>query len=462
MKTYDIIVIGGGPGGYVAAIRGSQLGLKAALVEKDKLGGVCLNWGCIPTKSLLRNAEVISLLNEGKTFGFEFDKASLKIDYAAAQKRSREVSAKLVKGIEYLMKKNNIDVYSGRGVLKDAKKVEIQPQGDIIEGKNIIIATGSRANMFPGIKPDADFILTAKRALELTKLPLKLVIVGAGAIGMEFANIWNSYGVDVTVVEMASDVLPLEDKEISAEVRKNFEKRGIKVLTGTKVEKIETDSSGVTISVSNGGKGDTLESNMLLLSAGVRPNSEDLGLEKLGVAMQRGYIQVDDFMRTNVGGIYAIGDVTGKMPLAHVASAQGITAVDKIAGKETKALLYHNMPRCTYCIPETASVGLTEAQAREKGYDLKIGTFPFQANGKAIGLGETAGFVKIVAEAKYGEVLGVHMVGPHVTEILAGPTGLIALEGTYEELANIVHPHPSLSEAIMEAAHAVEGKSIHI
>jgi len=462
MKTYDIIVIGGGPGGYVAAIRGSQLGFKVALVEKDKLGGVCLNWGCIPTKSLLRNAEVISLLNEGKTFGFEFDKASLKIDYGAAQKRSREVSAKLVKGIEYLMKKNNIDVYSGRGVLKETKKVEIQPQGDIIEGKNIIIATGSRANMLPGIKPDAGFILTARRALELTKLSPEMIIVGAGAIGMEFANIWSSYGVDVTVVEMASDVLPLEDKEISAEVGKNFEKRGIKVLTGTKVEKIETDSSGVAISVSNGGKSYVLKSNIMLLSAGVRPNSEDLGLEKLGVAMQRGYIQVDDCMRTNVGGIYAIGDVTGKMPLAHVASAQGITAVDKIAGKVTKALQYHNMPRCTYCTPETASVGLTEAQAREKGYNIKIGKFPFLANGKALGLEETAGFVKIVAEAKYGEILGVHMVGSHVTEMLAGPTGLIALEGTYEELANIIHPHPSLSEAIMEAAYAVEGKAVHL
>jgi dihydrolipoamide dehydrogenase len=462
MKTYDIIVIGGGPGGYVAAIRGSELGLKVALIEKDKLGGVCLNWGCIPTKSLLRNAEVISLLKEGKTYGFEFDKSSLKVDYGSAQRRSRDVSARLVKGIEYLMKKNNIDVYSGRAVLKDNKKVEIQPQGDIIEGKNIIIATGSRANLIPGVKADADNILTARRALELTKLPGKMIIVGAGAIGMEFAHIWSSYDVEVTIVEMANDVLPLEDREVSAEVRKNFEKHGIKVLTGTKVVKIETDTTGVTISVLNNSKSEVLKSDMMLLSTGVKPNSEDLGLEKLGVKMENGYIIVDDYMCTNVKGIYAIGDVTGKMPLAHVASAQGEVAAQKIAGKVPKALNYLNMPRCTYCHPETASVGLTEAQAREKGYDLKIGTFPFQANGKAIATVETAGFVKIVAEAKYGEILGVHMVGPHVTEMLAGPTGLIALEATFEELANIVHPHPTLSEVIMEAAHAVEGKAIHI
>ena len=462
MKTYDLIVIGGGPGGYVAAIRGSQLGLKVALVEKDKLGGVCLNWGCIPTKSLIKNAEVISLLNEGKSFGFTFDKSSLKVDYGAAQERSRQVSAKLVKGIEYLIKKNNIELYTGVAVLKDHTKVEIQPQGEIIEGKNIIIATGSRASLIPGVKADAENILTARRALELKKLPSKMIIVGAGAIGMEFAHIWSSYGVDVTIVEMAADVLPLEEKEVSAEVRKNFEKRGIKILTRTKVVKIESDSIGVTISVANDNKNEVLKSDMMLLSAGVKPNSEDLGLEKLSIKMERGYIIIDEYMCTSITGIYAIGDVTGKMPLAHVASAQGIIAVEKIAGNEPRTLNYANMPRCTYCHPETASVGLTQAQALEKGYTLKIGNFPFQANGKAISIGETAGFVKIIAEAKYGEILGVHMVGSHVTEMIAGPTGLIALEATVEELANIVHPHPTLSEVIMEAAHAVEGKAIHI
>lgn len=462
MDKYDVIVIGGGPGGYVAAIRCSQLGLKTALVEKDALGGVCLNWGCIPTKSLLHNAEVISLLKQGKIYGFDFDMDSLKVDYGAAQKRSREVSSKLVKGIEYLMKKNKIDTFFGTARFTDKYRIEIEPEGQVLEGKNIIIAAGSKANLIPGIASENQNMLTARKALELTELPHKVLVVGAGAIGMEFASIWNSYGADVTVIEMMKNILPLEDSEISIEVRKQYEKRGIKILTETRVEKVDSDKDGVKVTCSHLGKVDVVNASKLLISAGVRPCTEGLGLERLGLELVKGYIKVDDSMQTNIPGIYAVGDITGKMPLAHVASAQGVIGAERIAGLETKALEYHNMPRCTYGSPETASVGLTEAQAVEKGYSVKTGKFPFSANGKALGLNETAGMVKVVTDSKYGQILGVHMVGPHVTEMLAGPAGLIALEGTVEELSGLVHPHPTLSEVIMEAAHNVNGSAIHI
>ncbi len=458
MSNYDTIVIGGGPGGYVAAIKASQLGQKTAVVEKVHLGGICLNWGCIPTKALLRNAEVINLLKEGKTFGFSFD--NLKVDYSAAQKRSRQVSQRLVKGVGFLMKKNNIDVLEGLGQLKSATQVEIN--GETHTAKNIIIATGARARSIPGVEIDGDKLLTYHQALELTETPASLIVIGAGAIGMEFAYVFHSYGAEVTVVEMLPRVLPLEDEEVGQEVAKQFGRSGIKIKTGTKVEKVETDSAGVTITVSQDGQSEILKATKALIAIGVAPNSENLGLEAVGVKTERGFIQVNEQMQTNVPGIYAIGDVTGKMPLAHVASAQGIIAAETIAGHHSRPLTYANMPRCTYCFPEVASVGLTEAQAQEKGYEVKVGKFPFQPNGKALGLNETVGFVKIVAESKYNEVLGVHMVGPHVTELLAGPTGMIGLETTLEELAHTVHPHPTLSEVVMEAAHAALGQAIHM
>lgn len=459
MSTYDVIVIGGGPGGYVAAIRASQLGLNAALVEKEHLGGVCLNWGCIPTKALLRNAEVVNLLQEGKTFGFSFDK--LEVDYGVAHKRSRQVSERLTKGVAFLMKKNKITVYEGTATLKSAGQVEIQPSGEILETKNVIIATGARPRSLPGLEIDGQRLITYRQALELEAAPASIAVVGAGAIGMEFAFLFHSYGAEVTVLEMLPTVLPLEDEEIGREVEKQFSRGGIRVHTGARVEEVQTGDDGVTLTVSKGEQTETVKAEKALIAIGVAPNSDNLGLEALGVATERGLIQIDDRMQTNVPGVYAIGDVTGKLALAHVASAQGLVAAEAIAGHETRPLNYVKMPRCTYCHPEVASVGLTEAQAREQGYEVEIGRFQFRANGKALGLNDYGGFAKVIAEAKYGEVLGVHLVGPHVTELIAGPTGMVGLETTVEELARTVHPHPTLSEAIMEAAHAALGAAIH-
>jgi dihydrolipoamide dehydrogenase len=458
MSNYDTIVIGSGPGGYVAAIRASQLGQKTAVVEKEHVGGICLNWGCIPTKALLRNAEVINLLQEGKTFGFKFE--NLSVDYSVAQKRSRQVSNRLVKGVGFLMKKNNIEVIEGFAKLKS--KSEIEVDGATHTAKNIILATGARPRSIPGVDLDGDKLLNYHHALEITTVPASLIVVGAGAIGMEFAHVFHSYGAEVTVVEMLPHVLPLEDVEVSQEVEKQFKRAGVKVKTGTKVEKVETGAEGVTITVSQDGKQETLQAEKALIAIGVAPNSENMGLAEVGVKLERGYIQVDERMATSVPGIYAIGDVTGKLALAHVASAQGLIAAEAAAGREIHPLKYHNMPRCTYTHPEVASVGLTEQQARDQGYEVKTGQFPFQPNGKALGIADNIGFVKIVAEAKYNEVLGIHMVGPHVTELLAGPTGMINLETTVEELARTVHPHPTLSEVVMEAAHVTLGEAIHI
>ncbi len=459
MSNYDTIVIGGGPGGYVAAIKASQLGQKTAVVEKEHMGGICLNWGCIPTKSLIRNAEIINLLKSGKTFGFSFD--NLQLDYSVAHKRSRQVSKRLVKGVGFLMKKNKIDVIEGAGKLKSATEVDVN--GEVHIAKNIIIATGARARVFPGIEINGKTLLTAHQALELTEAPKSIVVIGAGAIGMEFAYVFHSYGAEVTVVEMLPQALPLEDENIGREIAKQFGRAGINVKTGARVERVDDHGDSVTVTIGTGDGTEELKADMALVSIGVAPNSQNLGLETAGVDTdERGFIKVGDKMETNIPGIYAIGDVTGKFPLAHVASAQGIIAAETIAGKETRPLKYPNMPRCTYTHPEVASVGLTEAQAREQGYEVKTGQFPFQANGKALGMHENTGFVKIVAEAEYNEVLGVHMIGVGVTEMVAGPTGMLGLETTLEELANTVHPHPTLSEVIMEAAHAALGEAIHI
>jgi dihydrolipoamide dehydrogenase len=459
MGTYDTIVIGGGPGGYVAAIRASQLGQKTAVIEKQHMGGVCLNWGCIPTKSLLRNAEIANLLHDGKTFGFSFD--NLKLDYAVAHKRSRQVSGRLVKGVGFLMKKNKIDVIEGRGTLKSATEVEVA--GEVHTAKNIIVATGARAKLFPGIEINGKTLLTYHQALELTEAPASIVVIGAGAIGMEFSYIFKSYGADVTVVEMLPHALPLEDEDISQEIEKQFGRSGIKVRTGTRVEKVDDHGDSVTVTVSKGDETEELKADMALISIGITPNSKELGLQTVGVAVDEGgFIKIGEKMETNVANIYAIGDVTGKLALAHVASAQAIVAAEAIAGEPTRILKYENMPRCTFTHPEVASVGLTESQAREQGYQVKTGKFPFQANGKALGMHENVGFVKVVAEEKYNEVLGVHMIGHHVTELVAGPTGMIGLETTLEEIANTVHPHPTMSEVIMEAAHAGLGEPIHM
>jgi len=461
MANYDVVIIGGGPGGYVAAIRARQLGLKTALVEREDLGGVCLNWGCIPTKALLHNADVIRLLGEGKIYGFDFDRDSLTVDYAVAQKRSRQVSGRLVKGVGFLMRKNEVDVFEATGGLKSASEVALST-GETLTTRNVILATGARARSIPGVQIDGQRILDARHALELTEVPSSIAVIGAGAIGVEFAHIWHTYGAEVTILEMLPDVLPLEDADVSQEMAKTLAKQGIKVHTNTRVDKVDVAGDGLTLTVSKDGQAETIPAQKALMAIGVQPNSENLGLDTVGINTDRGWITVDNTMRTNVPTVYAIGDVTGKMPLAHVASAQAIIAVEAIAGLELEPLVYANIPRCTYASPEVASVGLTEAQAREEGYDVKTGQFPFRPNGKALAINDYEGFVKIISDSQYDQVLGVHMIGPHVTDMIAEATGMIRLETTTEELARTVHPHPTLSEVVMEAAHVVLGQAIHI
>jgi dihydrolipoamide dehydrogenase len=474
-QTYDVTVIGAGPGGYVAAIRAAQLGLKVALVEKEHLGGVCLNWGCIPTKSLLRNAEVISLLKRGKEFGFTV--AGFEADFGAAVDRSRKVSGRLVKGVGALMRKNEVEVIEGIGVLKSPNRVEVtlDPSASLRTGagrtrtldtRNVVVATGGRARTIPGIEVDGERTLTYREAIVLRELPASAVVVGAGPIGMEFAHIWSTYGAAVTVVEMLPHAVPLEDEEVSQEVERAFKRRKVKLLTSTRVQGVETTADGVRVNVTNDKGEQVLEAERALIAIGVRPNSENLGLEGIGVQVERGYVVVDEHLRTNVfsasGGVYAIGDVTGKLPLAHVASAQGIVAAETIAGIDTVELDYEAMPRCTYCHPQVASFGITEAQAVERGYEVEVGKFPFRAIGKALGLGDYDGFVKIVADAASGEILGAHLVGPEVTELLPELVLARNWELTPEEIARTVHAHPTLSEALMEAAHGVFGEAIHI
>jgi len=462
-KTYDVTIIGGGPGGYVAAIRAAQLDLKVALVEKEHLGGVCLNWGCIPTKALLRNAEVISLLGRGKEFGFTV--SGVEADFGAAVDRSRKVSQRLVKGVGLLMRKNGVEVVEGTGTLKAPNQVEValnEGGTRTLETHNVIVATGGQARTIPGIEVDGERVMTYREAIVLRKLPASMVVVGAGPIGMEFAHVWRSYGADVTVVEMLPHAVPLEDEEISKEIERAFKRRKVKLLTSTRVEGVETTDDGVRVTVTGEKGAQVLEAERALIAIGVRPNSANLGLEDIGVQVERGNIVVDASMRTTVPGVYAIGDVTGKLALAHVASAQGIVAAETIAGVETVTLDYEAMPRCTYCQPQAASFGITEAQATERGHEVKVGKFPFRPNGKALGLGEKDGFVKIVADAASGEILGAHLVGPEVTELLPELVLARTWELTPEEIARTVHAHPTLSEALMEAAHGVFGKPIHI
>jgi dihydrolipoamide dehydrogenase len=462
-ETYDVTIIGAGPGGYVAAIRAAQLGLKVALVEKEHLGGVCLNWGCIPTKALLRNAEVISLLRQGKEFGFTV--TGFEADFSAAVDRSRKVAERLVKGVGALMRKNRVEVIEGSGTLKSPTTVEVALNAGgtrTLETRRVIIATGGQARTIPGIIPDGERVLTYREAIVLRELPASAIIVGAGPIGMEFAHIWHTYGAEVTVVEMLPHALPLEDEEVSGEVERALKRRRLRLLTSTRVQTVETTASGVRVSVAGEGGEQVLEAERVLIAIGMRPNSQNLGLEGIGVQTERGTIVVDDYLRTNVPGVYAIGDVTGKLALAHVASAQGVVAAETIAGTETVALDYEGLPRCTYCQPQVASFGLTESQAVERGYEVKTGKFPFRANGKALGLGDYDGFVKIVADVVSGEILGGHLVGPEVTELLPELVLARNWELTPEEIARTVHAHPTLSEVLMEAAHGVFGEAIHV
>jgi len=465
MSEYDVVVIGAGPGGYVCAIRAAQLGLKTAIVEKQWMGGVCLNVGCIPSKSLLKNADVAHTLRErGKELGFSFD--NLVLDYSVAVKRSRQVSDRLTKGVGFLMKKNNIDVHMGaaRVTAKDTVSVTgADGKTSELKTKNIVIATGASVAVPPGWTIDGQKIVTYLEAILQEKLPKSAIIIGAGAIGVEFATVWNSYGVDVTIVEMLPRLVPLEDAEVSDELAKALKRRKINMLTGHKVQSIQATESGARMVVSGEGGEKTLEAEQALVAIGFRPNGRGLGLEELGVKLsERGAVEIDDRMATNLPGIWAIGDVTAKLMLAHVGSAQGLVCAENIAGAETVVLNYEMMPRATYCQPQVASFGITEAQARERGYEVKVGRFPFQPNGKALGLGENVGWVKIITDAKYGEILGAHMIGPEVTELLPELTLAQMMELTSAEIARNVHAHPTLSEALMEAAHAAAGHAIHI
>jgi len=463
MKEYDVVVIGAGPGGYVSAIRASQNGLKTAIVEKEWLGGVCLNVGCIPSKALLKNADLAHTLRERSAdFGISFD--NLNLDYSAAVKRSRQVSDRLTKGVAFLMKKNNIEVFMGSAKLASKNQVDItnsEGNTESLKAKNVVIATGAR--VFSPWTPDGEKIITYKEAILQEELPGSVVIIGAGAIGVEFATIWNSYGVQVTLVEMLPQVLPLADEEASKELAKSFKKRGIEILTGHKVESVEATDQGVKVKLTGDDGEKELLADQALAAIGFRANSADLGLENVGVKLDaKGNIEVDDRMATNIDGIWAIGDVTGKLLLAHIASKQGLICADAMAGKDTYPLDYRMAPSATYSQPQVAWFGMTEKQAQEAGYEVKVGKFPFSANGKALGLGETTGFAKIISDAQYGEILGAHMVGPEVSELLPELTLAQRMEMTAHEIAGNIHSHPTLSEVLMEAAEGIEGQYLQI
>ena len=459
-SNYDLVVIGSGPGGYVAAIRAGQLGLKTAIIEKEELGGVCLNWGCIPSKSLLKNAEIVSYFKRADEFGLKMD--NFHADYSVAIDRSRKVVDRNTKGVAFLLDKNKVDHIQGTGKITGIGKVEVSPEGNVIEAKNIIIATGARPRSIPPLPIDGHKIITSRESIVLSDLPDSIVIVGGGAIGVEFAYIYKMYGVQVTIVEMLPRLVPNEDEDISAQLERAFKRARIDFMTGAGVTGVDTSAAGVKVAVDVDGAAQTLECDKVLVAIGIQPNVEDLGLETVGIATDRTGITVDEKMSTNLPGIYAIGDVNGKMPLAHVASAQAIVATETIAGLDTQPLDYTYMPRATYCMPQIASFGLTEAQAREQGKDVNVGTFNVQANGKALAMGENFGLVKLVVDAKYGELLGGHMIGPEVTELLGELSMTRMLEGTVLELGSAVHAHPSISEMLKEAALGAQDRTIHM
>ena len=461
MADYDIVVIGSGPGGYVAAIRAGQLGMKTAIVERSDVGGVCLNWGCIPSKALLRNAEVVSLFRRASDFGITAE--NIQYDFGQAIDRSRQVVSSLTGGIRFLLKKNNVEYIDGLGKLKTSNQIEVL--GDtsrVLDTENVILATGARFRPVPQLDIDEKIVISSRQALEMREIPQKVVIVGGGATGVEFAYLYRMYGSEVTIVEMLPRLVPLEDEEISKHLEKSFQKQGIQSMTGAKVESLDigTDEAVVTVSDANGST--DLQCDKVLVAVGMQGNIEEIGLEDIGVITERGFVSVNERMETNIAGVFAIGDVTGKLLLAHVASAQGVLAVESIAGLDSPVLDYDLIPRATYCHPQIASFGLTEKQARDRGLKVRVGQFPFSASGKAIALGDTDGMVKIVVDDELGDVLGAHMIGSEVTELL-GEIGLAKmLESTTKELGWLVHPHPTISEMIKEAALAAEGEAIHI
>jgi len=460
LEEYDVIVIGSGPGGYVAAIRAGQLGMKAAVVERSELGGVCLNWGCIPSKALLKNAEVLNYVQHAGEYGITVD--NYDADFGKAIDRSRKVVKKLTDGIGFLLKKNNVDVFEGFGTLISPNQVQIERINKTLQTKNVIIATGARFRDLPNLPFDGRTVITSREALELREVPEKVVIVGGGATGAEFAYLWSKYGAEVTIVELMPHLVPNEDVEISQALERSFRRQGIKAVTGAKVDSVQISGSKAKVTISSEKKPLEVECDKVLVAVGNQGNIENIGLEKVGVETERNYVSVNEVLQTSVGNIYAIGDVTGKMLLAHVASAQGVTAVEHIAGLNPPLLDYDLMPRATYCKPQIASFGLTEAQAKEQGHDVKIGKFPMVASGKALALGDTEGLVKVVVDAEIGDILGAHMIGSEVTELL-GELGMARLlESTNKELGWLVHPHPTISETIKEAALAADGEAVHV
>lgn len=461
--NYDIIIIGSGPGGYVAAIRAAQLKMKTALIERESLGGVCLNWGCIPTKALLKSAEVFHEIKQAKSFGLKVDGASA--DFPAIIKRSRRVADTNSKGVEFLMKKNGIDVHYGAAQFKTSSIIEVAGKdGNTTElsAKHIIVATGGRPRSIPGIEIDGEQIISSKQAMNLEKQPDSLIVIGAGAIGVEFAHFYQTLGTKVTIVEMLDSLLPIEDKEVTEVLAKSFKKAGVKVFTSAKVEQVKKEGAQVEVTISNAEGSQTLKADKALMAIGIQGNIERLNLEKIGVETDRSFIKVNEWYETAVKGIYAIGDIVGPPLLAHVASHEGIACVEKIAGLETHLVDYESVPGCTYCQPQVASIGLTEEKAKEAGFELKIGRFPYSASGKARAIGERDGLVKLIFDAKYGELLGAHIIGAEATELIAELGMAKALESTVTEIAKTMHAHPTLSEMIMEAAADAEGEAIHI
>jgi len=458
MSKYDVIVLGSGPGGYVTAIRASQLGLKTAVIEKESLGGVCLNWGCIPTKALLKSAQVFDYLKHAEDYGLsvkQYDK-----DFTKVVARSRNVADGMSKGVQFLLKKNKIDVLKGFGKLKSGKKVDVD--GTEYSADHIIIATGSRSRVLPNLPQDGKKVIGYREAMTLEKQPKSMIIVGSGAIGVEFAHFYNTMGTDVTLVEFQPNLVPVEDLDVSKQFERSFKKAGIKVMTNSSVEKVDTSGKTVIATVKTKKGEEIIEADVVLSAVGIVSNIEAIGLEDVGIVADKGKIMVNDFYQTNIPGYYAIGDVTPGQALAHVASAEGITCVEKIAGMQVEAIDYGNIPGCTYATPEIASVGMTEKQAKEAGYELKVGKFPFSASGKASAAGTKEGFVKVIFDAKYGEWLGCHMIGAGVTDMIAEAVLGRKLETTGHEVLKTIHPHPTMSEAVMEAVADAYGEVIHL
>ena len=463
MSHFDVIVLGSGPGGYVTAIRASQLGFKTAIVEKESLGGVCLNWGCIPTKALIKSAQVFEYLQHAEDYGLKAN--GVDKDFNAVVKRSRNVAGTMSKGVQFLMKKNKIEVINGFGKVLPGKKITVTDAADKVTeytANNIIIATGARSRELPTLPQDGKKIIGYRAAMTLEKQPKKLIVVGSGAIGIEFAYFYNAMGTEVTVVEYLPNIVPVEDKDISVQLEKSFKKAGVKVMTSSEVTQVDTSGKGVKVTVKTAKGEEILEADIVLSAVGIKTNIENIGLEDVGIATDRDKVLVNDFYQTNIPGYFAIGDITPGPALAHVASAEGILCVEKLAGMDVHPLDYGNIPGCTYSSPEIASVGLTEQQAKDQGLDIKVGKFPFTASGKAVASGSPEGFVKVIFDAKYGEWLGCHMIGAGVTDMIAEAVVARKLETTGHEILKAIHPHPTMSEAVMEAVAAAYDEVIHI